>query len=703
MPLRNRVGSIPRYLTGRALAEAAFVCLAYLVLGLASYRLTYAPELNLAGSWLPSGLSLAVLVSRKRERWPLLLLAVFVADALLLGSRGVDPAIVVGWSVADVVEPLVGATLIRRAMPTRGLPLLRAREVYLLGLYGTLAGPMAGTALALVTTLLAGEPPASILSFSLAWWGSAALGTASLAALLLAARPRILRAPPSRLAEAILLGSSLVVLTAQGFMLADVVARFVALGLAAFPVLAWAAIRFGPSGAAWGAAAISLLAVILTARGYGPFAELYTVQEYVRVVLVQALFALATITALLLAAMTAERRRAESLQRMLVDAGTILASISPLQDRVERALRRSVHTLGPTAIFWRSERPFVPEAFAQREGMAPPTGLRLAELAGAGPPEGLEQRCEGASCWLRLPVGTSSFNPAGVLAVEATTARRYFDPSETQAVEALGSRLALECERDRLLGESERLYRDAQEAVRVRDEFLSVASHELKTPLTPLATRLQMLQRRVRAGLPVDEAAIERAQASLGRLAWLINDLLDVTRIQAGTMEMQQRPISLTRIAENAVAATAPRDSGRIRFEAAGEVLVQGDPNRLEQVVSNLVDNALKYSSGEVVVAIRNEGTQAHLTVSDHGIGIPAEQLEQLFERFFRARNASSASYGGLGLGLYIVRDIVERHGGRIWAESAEGRGATFHVSLPVLHAAAFQTEKEARGARQLH
>jgi two-component system sensor histidine kinase VicK len=116
---------------------------------------------------------------------------------------------------------------------------------------------------------------------------------------------------------------------------------------------------------------------------------------------------------------------------------------------------------------------------------------------------------------------------------------------------------------------------------------------------------------------------------------------------------------------------------------------VVGDPYRLEQVVANLLENAIKYSpnGGTIRVALEDRGDVVLLSVSDPGIGIPADQQEHLFERYFRARNVSTHSYGGLGLGLYICRDIVERHHGRIWVESEVGRGSTFHVALPTLGA----------------
>ncbi|AKI99983.1 PAS domain S-box-containing protein [Archangium gephyra] len=240
--------------------------------------------------------------------------------------------------------------------------------------------------------------------------------------------------------------------------------------------------------------------------------------------------------------------------------------------------------------------------------------------------------------------------------------------------------------------ERNRLFREAQEAIRVRDDFLTIASHELKTPLTPLSLRLASLERRMERKEPVDPTLLRHARQHLVRLAALINDLLDASRIEAGRLALHFEPMRLDAIVERALTTMdAERGQHRIDYSHPEEgVRIRGDPYRLEQVIANLLENALKYSPADSTVRVTLDvrGDFALLSVSDEGIGIPRDQQEQLFERYFRARNVSITSYGGLGLGLYISRDIVERHGGRIWVESEVGRGATFYVALPLLSAA---------------
>ncbi|AKJ01421.1 PAS domain S-box-containing protein [Archangium gephyra] len=241
----------------------------------------------------------------------------------------------------------------------------------------------------------------------------------------------------------------------------------------------------------------------------------------------------------------------------------------------------------------------------------------------------------------------------------------------------------------RAQAESERLLREAREAVRVRDDFLSIASHELKTPLTPLKLHLQVLKHRMASGQPVPAQHVEKALAQVARLSGLINDLLDTSRIQAGRLELRHEPVSLGALTQEVLAdlrSISPHRS--LDYEEPAEpLLIQGDRGRLAQVLVNLLENALKYSptGGTIRVRLERDGAQALISVSDSGIGIPPDQKAHLFERFFRARNAPISGFGGLGLGLYICRDIVERHGGRIWVESEVGQGSTFHVTLPVL------------------
>ncbi|MFY2563468.1 sensor histidine kinase [Corallococcus terminator] len=236
--------------------------------------------------------------------------------------------------------------------------------------------------------------------------------------------------------------------------------------------------------------------------------------------------------------------------------------------------------------------------------------------------------------------------------------------------------------------EREELLKEAQEAISVRDDFLSIAAHELKTPLTPLKLHLQMMKQQAAAGHAPKPHHVDKALAQVTRLSVLIHDLLDATRIEAGRLELRREPVELQSLAREVLAEVRPLGHQHtLEYEAPPEPLVvKGDRGRLAQVLTNLLENAFKYSpSGGVVrLTLERDGTQARISVKDTGIGIPEDQRQHLFQRFFRARNAPISGFGGLGLGLYICRDIVERHGGHIQVDTEVGQGSTFHVTLPL-------------------
>ncbi len=243
-------------------------------------------------------------------------------------------------------------------------------------------------------------------------------------------------------------------------------------------------------------------------------------------------------------------------------------------------------------------------------------------------------------------------------------------------------------ERKRHLEEMERLYAEAQQALRTRDDFLTIAAHELRTPLTSLALSVEANAREVARGHPVPPEKIERGRRQIKQLKALIDDLLDVSRIQAGRLEIKTRPAridTLTRETAESFRGVSIRHSIGLELPPAS-VWIQGDPARLEQVVSNLIDNAIKYSpdGGDIQVTVQSSETEAVISVRDQGVGISREDAAGLFQRYFRSPSATEGQIRGLGLGLYICRDIIEQHGGRIWMESQPGEGSIFAFALPL-------------------
>jgi signal transduction histidine kinase len=239
--------------------------------------------------------------------------------------------------------------------------------------------------------------------------------------------------------------------------------------------------------------------------------------------------------------------------------------------------------------------------------------------------------------------------------------------------------------------ENARLYQRAQDAIQVRDHFLSIAAHELKTPLTSLIGTAQLLQRRSdRDGLVTSSAAkamhVIITQAK--RLNKLILSLLDVSRIDAGRLTIERVPLDLGLLVRRVVEELQPTlDKHTVEYQLPRiPMLIEGDEVRLEQVVQNLLVNAIKYSpnDGPITVHVEHQEHQARLIVSDCGMGIPKEDQPHLFERFYRASNADMQYMSGMGIGLYVVKEIVTLHGGTVAVESREGAGSTFVVGLPL-------------------
>ncbi len=233
-----------------------------------------------------------------------------------------------------------------------------------------------------------------------------------------------------------------------------------------------------------------------------------------------------------------------------------------------------------------------------------------------------------------------------------------------------------------------------KEAERLKDEFTAMAAHELRNPIAVLRGYSQLLLRQAEcgkggtSGWPLD--AIRAMDLATTRLVELTDDLLDVTRLQAGRLQLAHEPVDIASLVRRVVArqqVTTSRHTLTVQAQP-GAVFMLADPRRLEQVLTNLVGNAIKYSPGggpvEIALDTGAGASLIEITVRDHGIGIPVEQQARIFGRFARADNARERGIQGTGLGLYLCRELVERHGGRIWFDSSVGSGSTFHVVLPL-------------------
>ncbi len=423
-----------------------------------------------------------------------------------------------------------------------------------------------------------------------------------------------------------------------------------------------------------------------------------------------------------------ERKQAEEARRFLIEASTQLAELLDERGTLERVARLAVPQLAQWCVVDRvddagqlhraasvHQHPqkqvlldelralYVPDrssAWPTARVLRTGTPLLAAEAteallqardSAANYPELLRRL--GSRTAIALPITVRGQTLAALLLVSDKPGFQY-GPHEL----ALAGELA---RRASVAMDNARLYRQSQEAVRLREDFLSVASHELHTPLTPLRLHLQTLRRALATsgnGVASLLPKVDKALGQVTRLSHLVDDLLDVSRLTAGRLRLQMEDVDLVELtrdlAERFSEQARAADSSLV-VTAEGLTVGHWDRMRLEQVLTNLISNALKYGVGKPVeIHVASRGGQAHWSIRDQGIGIAPEDLERIFGRFERA--VSTRQYGGLGLGLYISREIVRAHGGDIRVESQPGQGSRFTAELPLAPVEASRGRPEA-------
>ncbi|HUR19680.1 MAG TPA: ATP-binding protein, partial [Vicinamibacterales bacterium] len=301
-------------------------------------------------------------------------------------------------------------------------------------------------------------------------------------------------------------------------------------------------------------------------------------------------------------------------------------------------------------------------------------------------------RSLGLRSYISVPIAVAG-RPLGVLTFATAESRRtYLDADLTLAVD-LANRASVAIE-------NTQLYQELRDSDRRKDEFLATLAHELRNPLAPIRSALEVL------GMPaVDADTVERARAVLGRqvdhLVRLVDDLLDVSRVVSGKIELRFEPVELAAIVARAIETVQPLiDAKRHELSISvppDSLLLHADPMRLSQVIGNLLTNAARYTpeGGHIWVTASRQGDMAVLKVRDNGIGIDPSMLTRVFDLFVQAESAGTRPHGGLGIGLTLVKNLVELHRGTIEASSGgPGNGAEFVVRMPVLKHAAVVAEK---------
>jgi signal transduction histidine kinase len=273
----------------------------------------------------------------------------------------------------------------------------------------------------------------------------------------------------------------------------------------------------------------------------------------------------------------------------------------------------------------------------------------------------------------------------GALSLISTQPDRAYTSNDVAIAEELARRCAQAVD-------NARLHQEAQAAVKARDRFVSIASHELRTPIARIKGYAEMLLAAYADGDLTDDLlhkALGRIDSGSDRLASLVRDLLDVSRISAGALPMRVQRLDLVELVRELVGRYREQvgDRGHLLLDILGSpAAVQGDPDRLEQVLTNVLDNAVKYSPepAELRVRVQSKARGVLIQIQDQGIGLPPGAAERIFDPFNRAANAEDRQISGMGLGLYICKNIIEQHRGRIWAKShGEGRGTLINIWLP--------------------
>jgi signal transduction histidine kinase len=273
----------------------------------------------------------------------------------------------------------------------------------------------------------------------------------------------------------------------------------------------------------------------------------------------------------------------------------------------------------------------------------------------------------------------------GVLVVYAPRAPIFAD-DDLALMQLLADQAAVILESRTLIDEATRV-RAREEATRLREDFLSAAAHDLKTPLTSLIGKAQLMERLAlrNPAAPADLAGLQLLVREGQRLRQIVLELLDAARAEQGRLVGERAPVDLVALAEE-VCARHTIDHYHCAVESDGSVIGMYDAFRITQLLENLIENGIKYSpqGGDVQVKIWSEAGCAYISVSDQGIGIPPHDLPHIFERFYRAANVDDRQFAGMGLGLFICRGIAEQHGGHIDVSSQPGAGSRFQIELPL-------------------
>ena len=668
--------------------------------------------------WPPAGIAFAIVVLAGPRFWPGIWLGAF-----LINAPANEPLLVAaGVASGNTLEALAGAWLFRRAAgPDRSLDSVRAVIAFVVlaaGLSTTIAATLGTLSLCLGGV----QPWSSFTSLWLTWWLGDATGNLIVGSALLTWTRRLRRpVRPEKLSEFAALG--LATSFASRVVFGGWLPRDVdhSLEYVVFPILMWGALRFKQSGAALVSLIVAAIAIAGTIEGSGPFAQ---ASVHTSLMLLVVFLSAVSLTGLVLGAMTAEReiagrrRQADyAVARVLADAADVPAVTGRMLEAIAGALEWDF------AALWmvEGETPTLqcvdtwPRAEDQFRSFRETTMARRFE-SGVGLPGRVW--ANGRPEWIADVVHDANF-PRGPVAQESglhggfafpvrlegatlgvmeffSREVRQRDEELLNLMDVVGSQLGqfmqrkrVEAERVDLLAREQAARNAAEDAVRQKDELVATVSHDLRTPLDAILGWTVMLREKM---LTPERAAqaLETIERNARAQSQLIEDLLDLSRILAGKLRLAPVATDLRELMAAVEQSLKPAAGARqidVTIDAE-PVTLTADPGRLQQIIWNLVSNAIKFTpkGGSVQIRACQEHDEVVIRVLDTGVGIDPAFIPQLFQRFRQADRAAVEERRGLGLGLAIVRHLVELHGGTVSARSdGEGKGAEFVVRLPVV------------------
>ena len=681
-----------RFSSLRYLGLAAALFLTYLAAAELGLSIAYV-HTNVSPVWPPTGIAIASLLLFGRKFWPAIFIGALVANLY----TAVSAPTAFGIAVGNTLEAVLAAYLLNRTIGNRP-SLDSVGRVLRFVLYAVLLSPIVSATIGNLSLCIGGHAKWSqFWHLWLTWWLGDASGALVVAPLLLAwGRASDQKWPSRKVIEGALLLLSLFVTSMfvfGGWFPGG--GQNYPLGHLALPFLIWAALRFDQRLLTAAIVVLSGVAVVGNVRGYGPFVHGGANES---LLLLQAFIASATLTTHLLFAVISERKRADE-ERLRLSA-----EVRRHRQRVEDIV---AHVPGVVWEAWgkpdesNQQIDFVSGyvekmlGYSEQEWLSTPNFW----LSIVSPKDHERAAREAADIFASGKGGTSRFRwmtkDGREVWVEAQSVVVCDDTGEPLGMRGVTMDITpavrAEEERNELLRRERTARAEAEDANRLKDEFLATVSHELRTPLNAIVGWSRLLR-----GGQLDETGTMHALEVIERNAWtqkqIIDDVLDVSRIITGKLRIGMRKIDLSPLIDAAIEVVRPAAYAKeIQIEThtdSSGCCVNGDAERLQQVIWNLLSNAVKFTNhgGRVDVTLARNNGQVEISVADNGPGIPPEFLPHVFERFSQADTSSTRGHGGLGLGLAIARHLVELHGGSVTAENRQdSSGAVMTVKLPAI------------------